>query len=325
MKARNFLLLLSVCLLLAVGQAYAGYIAPPAGYTVQETAFPIPYAWSVYGFDVLPSGDFVAYIDQDIVEVSRTGDISAPLYSFGGSIYGSFVKVHGDTIYFGESSNGTIWSMGLDGSNPTTLGTIGNNYDLEFNSAGQAFVSANPGWAGQKLFYFDGTGDEVVTGLSGYSGPLAFDSSDNLLYGTAYAAEGDSILRFDDEMIAGAIGGDPLTQDDGQVLASIDAPSDMALDVSGNIYFTSGSILYRLPNGSSSAESFATSTYYLTTLRCTASDGSFHMLVNGVTSGGNDLGVLSTLTPVPEPGSLLGLVVLLGLSGPVMLRVKRMR
>lgn len=325
MKARNLLLLLNVCLLLAVGQAYAGYIAAPAGYTVQDAVFPIPYAWSVYGFDVLPSGDFVAFIDQNIVEVSRTGAVSAPLYSFAGSIYGSFVKVHGNTIYFGESSNGTIWSMGLDGSNPTSIGTIGNNYDLELNSAGQAFVSANPGWAGQKVFYFDGTGDEVVTGLSGYSGPLAFDGSDNLLYGTAYAAEGDWILRFDNEMIAGAIGGDPVTQADGQILASIDAPSDMVLDVPGNIYFTSGGILCRLLSGSSSAESFATSGYYLTTLRCGTSDSSLYVLVNGVTSDGNDIGVLSMLTPVPEPGSLLGLAVLLGLSGPAMLRLKRMR
>ncbi|HUV05229.1 MAG TPA: hypothetical protein VMX94_08990 [Armatimonadota bacterium] len=324
MNTKCRLLLACAALLLMVGQAHAAYVDAPVGYTVQDTVFPIPYAWSVYGFDRLPSGNFVAFIGQDVVEVTKAGVVGAPLYSFKDSVYGSFVKVRDSTIYFGESSNGAIWSMGLDGSNPAMMGTLGNNYDLEFNSLGQAFVSANPGWAGQKLFFFDGAGDEVVTGLSGYSGPLAFDAQDNLLYETAYAAGGDSILRFDEAEVAGAIGSGSLTQADGQVLASVNPPADMEMDALGNVFFTSGGVLYRLLNGSTAATAFASSECTLTTLRCNPSDNSFSMLVGGATDGGNAVGVISTIVPVPEPCSLICFATgLISLAGTCVMRRRK--
>jgi len=324
MKTKSWLFLACAALLFMVGQAHAAYVSAPAGYTVQDTVFPIPYAWSVYGFDRLPGGNFVAFIGQDVVEVTKAGAVGAPLYSFKDSVYGSFVKVRGSTIYFGESSNGNIWSMGLGGSNPTMIGTLGNNYDLEFNSLGQAFVSANPDWAGQKVFFFDGAGDEVITGLSGYSGPLAFDAQDDLLYGTAYATGGDSILSFDKAEVAGAIGSGSLTQADGQVLASVDPLADMEIDALGNMFFTSGGALYRLLSGSTSAGTFATSQYTLTTLRWNASDSSVSALLGGVMDGGNAVGVISTLAPVPEPGSLVCLAMgIISLAGAGALRRRR--
>ncbi|MDI6829244.1 MAG: hypothetical protein QME62_12255, partial [Armatimonadota bacterium] len=243
------------------------------------------------------------------IKVDGDGNVNT-LYTFESPVYGSFVKVRGESIYFGESSCGTIWQMNLDGSNPHVVGTLENNFDLEFNSLGQAFVSANPGWAGQKIFLFDGGIDEIVTGLSGYSGPLAFDSSDNLLYATAWAFGGDSILLFNATDVEGAIGPTSLTQADAQVLASpISSPYDMELDLLGDIFFTSGGTIYKLARGSATATSFATVQnpyHYLTTLRYSAFDNSFSVLV-----GGDSVGVISTLKPVPEPGALCSLSTML--------------
>lgn len=326
MKVRNARLVLGLAILIAAGQVCASHVVAPAGYTAGDTVFPIPSEWTVYGFDRLPNGNFVVFIDDSIVQVTPSGVVSTPLYSFGSSIYGSFLKVLGNSIYFGESSNGTIWHMGLDGSSPTLMGAIGNNYDLAFNSLGQAFVSANPGWAGQKLFYFDGTADEVVTDLAGYSGPLAFDASDNLLYGTAYASGGDSLLRFSSTAVAGAIGSGYLTQASGEVLADIAPPSDMEIDSLGNVFFTNNETLYRLQSESSSATSFATSEWWLTSLRYYASDGSFSVLVNGDTDeNGNPLGVISTLRPVPEPNALLSLATLISCTGAALLKRRQRR
>ncbi|MDH7480801.1 MAG: PEP-CTERM sorting domain-containing protein [Armatimonadota bacterium] len=309
MVKKSFLLIATIALLSFAGLAYAAYLDGPNGYAVQDIVFQIQPGEYVAGFDRLPDGNFVAFSGSRIVKVTSDGNVST-LYTFNSPVYGSFVKVRGEAIYFGESSNGTIWQMGLDGSNPQLIGTLQNNFDLEFNSLGQAFVSANPGWAGQKVFLFDGTADEIVIGLSGYSGPLAFDGSDNLLYATAWARGGDSILLFSAADVASAIGPTSLTQADGQVLASsIGSPYDMELDVLGNIFFTSGGTLYKLANGSGVATGFASvhnPCHYLTTLRYSALDNSLSVLI-----GGDTVGVISTLTPVPEPGSLLSLSAML--------------
>ncbi len=307
---RRILLVLCTTVLVALtGLAYAAYINAPSGYEVQDLVFQVQQGEYVAGFDRLPDGNFVAFSGNRIIKITADGNVNT-LYTFESPVYGSFVKVRGESIYFGESSNGTIWQMKLDGSNPQLMGTLQNNFDLEFNSLGQAFVSANPGWAGQKIFFFDGNSDEIVTGLSGYSGPLAFDSSDNLLYATAWARGGDSILLFNASDVAGAIGPTSLTQADGQVLtSSINSPYDMELDLLGDIFFTSGGTIYKLASGSGMATSFATVQnpyYYLTTLRYSAFDNSLSVLV-----GGDSVGVISTLKPVPEPGALCSLSTML--------------
>ena len=315
MKLGRLVVLTISLFVLTIGLAHAEYIN--TGSTTQDTTFSIPSAWSVYGFDVLTSGNYVAFIDKDIVEITPSGTVSSPLYSFSSSVYGSFVKVHDNSIYFGESSNGTIWKMGLDGSNPTQLGTVGNVYDMAFNSTGQAFVSANPDWEGQKLLYLNGSNDEIVTGLDGYSGPLSFDSKDNLLYGTVFASDGDSILRFGSTDVAGAIGSSSLSPGDGYSVASVAAPSDMEIGNNGDIYYTYGKGIYRV--GSSTP--FATSQYSLTSLAYNQHTNTLYVLANLPTG---QVGVISAIQAVPEPGSLVGLAGMLSLSGLSMLRRRKL-
>jgi len=302
---------------LAVSLAHAGCIN--TAFTTQDTTFSIASAWSVYGFDVLSSGNYVAFIDKDIVEITPSGTVSNPLYSFNSSVYGSFVKVHDNSIYFGESSNGTIWKMGLDGTNLTQLGTVPYVYDMAFNSAGQAFVSAYPDSDGQKIISFNGSSDDVVTGLDGFSGPLAFDSEDNLLYGTVFAADGDSILRFGSTDVAGAIGNSSLTQGDGYPVASVPFASDMEVGNDGNIFYTHGKKIY-----TAGSTSFATSQYSLTSLAYNKQANTLYVLANGVTVEGKQVGVITAIQAVPEPGSLVGLAGMLSLSGLTMLRRRKL-
>jgi|GEM_PF-1917953 len=304
-------LLLLIGVLCILGNGQAAHVNAPDGYIVQDTIFPLQSGDYVAGFDRLPNNNFAAFVGNRVVEVTPGGYVST-LYEFNTPVFGSFVKVLDDKIYFGESSNGTIWRMSLDGTNPELIGTLENNFDMEFNSLGQAFVSANPGWAGQKVFYFDGKSDEIITGLLGYSGPLAFDSADNLIYATAWASGGDSILRFNADDVAGAIGPTSLTPADAEILVKpINCPYDMELDVYGNIFFSSGGAIYRLADGAGAPSSFAAvvNPYdYLTTVRYCAADNSISVLV-----GGESYGVISTILPVPEPSSLLGVALGLGL------------
>src|SRR6187402_2256167 len=66
-----------------------------------------------------------------------------PLFSFSTPAFGAFVVFHDGTVYFGESSAGTIHAIAADGSGHRLVGTVPGVYDLSFSGA-DAYVSANP-------------------------------------------------------------------------------------------------------------------------------------------------------------------------------------
>lgn len=123
---------------------------------------------------------------------TRASGYSDPVsvFDFGARRFGSFVTVSGNRVYFGESSEGTIRSVGLDGNAPELHAIVPFNFDLAFSPGGEAFVSANTGGFGQgnEILHIDlstGATQVVVTNTNDFSGPVAFDTMGNLFYGGA--------------------------------------------------------------------------------------------------------------------------------------------
>lgn len=305
-------LLIAVLLVAAMAMpAIAGNLVAPAGYNLSEVTF----TGFVGGFDVAPNGNFIVFEGQNVYEVTKSGSFVQNLYTFEDSVWGSFVRVDAaeNRVYFGESGGGYIKSVGLDGSDVQDVARVPFNYDFALNPNGDAFVVA-----GSSVYLLGESGADEIACASGASGPLAFDSDGNLFYGTASSsfgeAGGQSIVEWTASQVAGAVGTGVLTVDDGvTLLDDIDGPSGFAMDGSALYYTQSVQYPGRImcyKNGASSL--FATADTdagysWLTSIRTNSSNGAISVLVGTPTST-----TISTLTPVPEPGSLLALALGLG-------------
>jgi hypothetical protein len=291
--------------------AAAGHLVVPPGYGLSEVSF----TGFVGGFDIAPNGDFIVLEDQNLYEVTPAGSFVRDLYTYPSFVYGSFVRVDAarGRVYFGESSNGWISSVGLDGSNPTDAAKVPLNYDFALNDLGQAFVVAGPA-----VYLLGAGGPDQIVSASGASGPLAFDADGNLYYGTASSVWGEiggqAIVRWTASQVAAAVGPGALTIADGEkLLDDIDGPSGFAFDPSG-LYFTS-SVQYpgqvvRYAGGAASvvtAADPAAGYSWLTAIRTNPATGTISVLVGTFSET-----TISTLAQVPEPASLAALAFGLG-------------
>lgn len=139
----------------------------------------------------------------------------------GAGIYGSFVRVSGSKVFFGENSTGTIRSVNLDGSAPSLLATVVGNYDLTFSGAA-AFLSANqnayPSAPANKVFKLNlstGQLDTILDTGGDYSGAIAFDAAGDLLYGatTFGSISSGGIYKFTAAQVASVTDANPLASD----------------------------------------------------------------------------------------------------------------
>ena len=187
------------------------------------------------------------------------GSPATVLYDYGSSVWGSFVKLQGETLYFGESTTGSIKSIPSTGGSATDLFTLAYNYDCAFNSQSRMFLSANPSSSNQIYAWWSGlTSPRLVADVGNYSGPLTFDNNDNLYYGrsTAFPAGPEDIVYFTATQIEDTINtGIPLTSSDWTVYRSgVDAPGGLAVDRNTplqNLFSTSGlGTLSRISAGS---------------------------------------------------------------------------
>lgn len=161
------------------------------------------------------------------------------LYDFGDSVFGSFVRLWGDTVYFGESSAGTVKSIPATGGIASELFALENIYDCAFNSQSRLFFSANPEWAENRIYAWwpELENPRLLADVEGNSGPLAFDGDDNLYYGlsTTYPPGPEDIVYFNAAAVADAISSEiSLTADDWTVFAA-------GADASGSLVFDRGS------------------------------------------------------------------------------------
>jgi hypothetical protein len=241
-----------------------GYVSYPV---VTVDGDPVAYSVGIQAFDYDGEGNlYIFSLNQIIKNPAGTPEVLFN-YQTTATIYGSFVKVWGDTVYFGESSNGTVQSVPVGGGSASRLFSIpgykginnslrlginfylAGNFDCSFNSQSQMFLSANPGGFGaaeNKIYYWDGWMDPVIIADMGkYSGPFAFDRNDDLYYGfTGYPAGPENVVYFTATQVANAVSSKvPLSSSDWNIYASgVDACSGLAFDQNSpvqNIYTSS--------------------------------------------------------------------------------------
>lgn len=208
--------ILTALLLGASFCARAQNFNPTANYT---TGTPSPLFATSSGFTIsglgvdattgnlfyLESGSFGGSSDTRLFQRTAASNFATEiqLFSYGANVSGSFVRVSGAKVYFGEYSLGTIRSVNLDGSSPATLTTLVGNYDLALAGT-TAFISANqnafPSDPDNKVFALNLANNQLDTVLDtggDYSGPVAIDAAGDLLYGaTNFGSIAGGIFKF---------------------------------------------------------------------------------------------------------------------------------
>ena len=185
--------------------------------------------FTITGMAAAPGGD-VFYIETDSAFTATSklyrrsvGDgyaVATPLFNFGASVFGSFVRWESRKVFFGESSTGAVRVMNPDLS-IDALGSVAGNYDAAF-SGGSLFLSHNPGGFSpqNKVSRFDllpdgggglmlGVADVIVDTPNDYSGPIAFDAAGNLFYGGSGSFARPDLFRFTASEVAAAVGAGP--------------------------------------------------------------------------------------------------------------------
>jgi hypothetical protein len=213
------------------------------------------------GFALAPNGNLVLYDGSAIVERDRQGGFVRTVYS-AAPTFGSFLRFapDGSSLYFGESGAGNVYRLAWPSGSAAVAANVDFNYDAAFDAQGVAFVSANPGFAGQVIYRLDpqtGTPDRIAA-LPGASGPIVFGAG-----GELYAmivpgvfpppAGAYSLVRFDAAQVASAIGSGELGAAQATVVhGGLDGGSSLALDGEGRLLLTTGTELLALEIGGGS-------------------------------------------------------------------------
>lgn len=234
----------------------------------------LPSNHFVGGLDADASGDLF-YIDVDgsfsgpntgTHLIERTVDgVSHDLFDLSANqaVYGSFVRLHGSEVFWGETSTNTLYRATLKASahtlqNVSAFGQIGNNYDLAFDSTGTAMLVASPGSFSNTHAYklnlattgtitiSNGATSKLDTGGQS-SGPIAFDASGRLYYGSSNGG----IYRYSAAETANST---EFTLDAQHLLLSNATNAYLAFGATGTLYQDAGNTLtgYNLSNGTSS-------------------------------------------------------------------------
>lgn len=172
------------------------------------------------------------------------------LLTFASSTFGSFTAPIGSTrVLFGESSNGGLWSVPLDGSGAQLITNLTFNYDAVLLDDDRALVSAKLGGfaaANNDVVFVDllTGGTQTVAQFPGASGPLAIDDAGDIYYATAsnqYPAPPGSVdvLRIARASVDAAIQNSQVlgVADATLVVSGLDAVGDMVFDDDGDLFY----------------------------------------------------------------------------------------
>jgi len=192
------------------------------------------------GHDTLPNGNrlvfdgSLAWIEQD------DGTVLVTLGATPSPTFASFVESDptGTFALLGESSNGVIYRVSLDGvGGLVPLQTLVFNYDLEFEAGGAtALVSAAHLGAGNQIYRLDVASGAVtlVATVAGPSGPIAISPAGDLAYATQWPTYPTppgtvNVIRWTAAQVAN--GPFPLTETQAQVYtAGLDGGSSLEFD-----------------------------------------------------------------------------------------------
>jgi len=171
----------------------------------------------VGGLTLLADGRLAAFDGTSVVVAADSGAPFEPLYTPPDApVFGSFLRPSPDgaALYFGLTRTGEnphdIYRIPLDGAGETkSADRIRFNFDMTFDDAGRAFISALEAGNENRIYLLDGDpvkpSDTVIVGIPVYSGPMAYRAG-RLYYATASPAGGNQVVYFTDAQIEAGIG-----------------------------------------------------------------------------------------------------------------------
>lgn len=235
----------------------------------------------------------------------KDGGSSTNLVPGSGSLFsGVSVVALNSSIYYNDSdfsNNQFIRTYQIGSGALTTATTV--NFSLGTDGSG-LYSAGSADWTTTSITLHAGdlSSVQVLGGVAGSSGPLAFDTAGNLFYAPGL---GDlSIYRWSAAEVASALSGGPLLAAAGHVWAdyraafpTVGGGTAMAVDASGNLFitltdFSNPSSLVRFDADGGAFEVIATSTDRLGDLRI--HEGGLYL------SDGS-----SIYSIVPEPSALI--------------------
>ena len=330
MYCKPIIIVFVVCSVVAAAASATPQYNPPAGY--QATPYLATLGETlIEGFDVDAAGNVYyiettyQYFDDPIYWYLPTasalkkytpGGSTTTLYGFDSGVYGSFVRLIGDDVWFGNSSDNVVRSISSGGGAATDIVTLAGQYDLQANGLSQVFVSAKPGTStGIFHIYDDGLGyvADLVADIGGYSGPIEFDVNDNLYYGFPnYDAGG--VVYFDASDVAAAIAEEDYgnaelgAADWTSYCASLSACSFLQFDDNGDLYSSSWQSVVDRIYAQDSSEGFGSSPNYsgLGQMAYLAGEGWGELYLAATDySMGEYNSILYQITAIPEPSTVL--------------------
>ncbi|MEC9047561.1 MAG: hypothetical protein VYA51_06065 [Planctomycetota bacterium] len=199
--------------------------------------------------NVLVTSLGTVYFDgNDLMKVD--GNSSQSLLTFASYTFGSFTSPIGSNkVLFGESSNGGIWSVPLNGGSPQLVANVAFNYDAVLLDDDRALISAKTGGfaaANNDVMFVDLlTGQtQLLAQFPGASGPLAIDDAGDVYYATSSntfpAPPGTvDVLKLSRAAVDGAILSNQVlgVADATLIVQGLDAAGDLAFDDDGDLFF----------------------------------------------------------------------------------------
>jgi len=237
------LLAVSTAFSLLPSRAEAQLVSDP-GFVVSKTLD--LGAPSAYGS--LLDGRYVAFDGLTFDLFASDGTWQANLGSISSFMWPSFVEVDPSQTFViaGESSNGNLFKVALNGAGVQLLANMSFNYDLAWDvTPGLAYVSAALGGfgAGNDIVRLDlATGKTAILAhVQGPSGPIAVNAAGDLLYVTQYGGANwppplgqQDLVRWDNsELDAGILLGEA---DADYLWGGLDGGSSMAIDGSDTLF-----------------------------------------------------------------------------------------
>ena len=278
--------------LLSLGAGAQG-TAQPGFELGQSTPNPAPFSTYVS----LGDGTRVHFDGNAVTHLGGDGTFMQTLHVFPSFYFTGAIAADpsGDSVLIGESTNGDVYRVEMDGSGATYLATLPYNYSAAYEGPGVAYVSAAVcGWAcGNDIVRIDTQAATAVTAaqVSGPSGPVAFSPEGDLYYGPSTdvfpaPAGAGALWRFSSADLGS---GDVLGDSDAEVLTvGIDVISSIAIDpvmgdfivstnlFDGNFNVISDQVLLITPNGAVKDVVSSSSGAYRSHVELTAGNGGGH-------------------------------------------------
>ena len=158
---------------------------PASGFSLTQLPYPTGTATAT-----LSDGTIVASGGASIDLYDANGTLLLNLASLPMPVFVAVFEIDPTETFllFGESSNGDLFRVALDGSGMTYLTTLPFNFDAGFEGAGSAVVSAATCgfFCGNEIYRLDTTTGATtqLAAVSGPSGPVAVDAAGLVFYAT---------------------------------------------------------------------------------------------------------------------------------------------